>query len=206
LILVVLVLSVTLLAGVAFWVAAGLDMDDAPVAGDESGTEQPLGGAATDPAALRRRAPSPGGEQVVTAKLTLRSKPSGATVFRKDDLSTSLGRTPLKLRLENIGEEVEFVFRLPGYRDGEARVRVVDNTLVGVDLEELPRPIRPPEHTKVRKEPQKRSGRRVRSGPRNKRTGRSTKPEPAVQPPPKTRPPKPKKINPEDTVDPFAGQ
>ena len=196
LILVLLVSSVMVLAGVAFWVAAGLDVDDVPAVSSE------------DPTLAQKTLPDPDPTRskqgmVTTAKLTLRSNPSGAEVFRKDDPSTPLGKTPLELRLENIGEEVAFLFRLPGYREGEARVHVVDNTLIGVDLEELPRPSGPtPETVRLnRNKPRPpHAGRKVRKTPRVRHPPPRTEPLPE-RPKPKTK--RPKKINPEDIVDPF---
>jgi len=186
--LVLLVVGVAVLAGVAFWVAAGLSVDD--VASNVGGGETTPPPRPTSPEVPAK------GQRVVTAKLMLRSNPSGADVFRSDDLGTSLGKTPLELRLENIGENMGFVFRLPGYQDGEAKVRVVDNTLVGVDLEELPM---------VKTAPLNDTGGRKTWTPRHK-TGR-TRPQPATKAPTPGKDPSrkpPKKINPEDTVDPFA--
>jgi len=182
------VLGVGVLAGVAFFVAADLRVDDV--------TAGPVGGQVPSRKATDADEPSTVG-RVVTAKLTLRSNPGGAEVFRSDDLNNSLGKTPLELRLENIGEEVRFVFRLPGYRDTDAKVHVVDNTLIGVDLEELPRGTTPVTNPLPRPH-------RPRVRPASKGKGKrplthdDTDP---VKPAPKK--PAPKRINPEDTVDPF---
>jgi serine/threonine-protein kinase len=201
LILVVVVLSVAVMAGAAFWIAAGGLSVEAP---PDNGT--------FDPSTATRATASPmepSGEPgaVVTAKLTLRSNPSGASVFRRDDPTASLGQTPLVVNLENIGEEVEFLFRLEGYKDGETRVTVANNTIINVDLEEIDTPPTPTppaqvKRTTVKHRPPVRRRSRTKTKVRPKAKIRiKTKTQPPVPPAPRVK--KKHKINPGDVVDPF---
>jgi hypothetical protein len=183
-------LAVVGLAVLAFWIASGLsieevtkDVDPGKGAGAQSGD---------DPVATHR---------VVTAKLTLLTEPKGAEVFRKGT-AASLGKTPLDLRLADIGKEVEFVFRLPGYQDASEKVLVADNTVVSIALERrdaTPVVVQP---TPVGKQP-KPIVIRTKKTVRGKKTPTKVDtPDPGeTQPTPKTK--KPTKINPEDVVDPF---
>jgi eukaryotic-like serine/threonine-protein kinase len=189
-------LLIAALAAGAFWVASGgFGVDDDNVAVEPGGDDPGAGAGA-------------GTAQVVTAKLTLRSRPGGAKVYRKDDQSIALGRTPLELRLANLGERVDFVFKLKGHKDGEASVVVEDNTVIGVDLEQQ----RGSSATaSASKDPTKRHTspgvRRARHRPRGRTKRRTTAaPKPATKPATTTKPARktPKKINPSDVVDPFA--
>jgi hypothetical protein len=143
--------------------------------------------------------------RVVTAKLTLLTEPKGAEVFRKG-LPAALGRTPLDLRLTDIGKEVEFVFRLAGYQDASEKVLVADNTVVSIALERRDSTLVVVQPTHLTKQP----GRAVVV--RTKKTVRGKKPpaKVATPDPGETKPPlpqpktkKPTKIDPEDVVDPF---
>jgi hypothetical protein len=145
-----------------------------------------------------------GSSNVETAKVKLLTEPRGAEVFRRGDAQGSLGKTPLELRLSNIGEEVEFVFRLAGYQDAAEKIIVADNTVVSVALERR-------EGAAIKVTP-------IGPRPRTRRpTTRPTnnddslfdsygKKSTTVDPPPtvKTKTKGPTKINPDDVRDPFA--
>jgi len=143
--------------------------------------------------------------QATSATLTLFSIPSHAAVFRKDRSDVVLGRTPLDLELNNLGEEVELVFRLAGYESSTRTVMVAQQTVV-VTLVPLPRPATQPtiaprlaQQPAVR--PARRRARRQRTtaGPRVKPIGHRLD-GPRVKSDAGGRP---TEVNPDDLVEPF---
>jgi serine/threonine-protein kinase len=188
-----IVVGVTALAAAAFWLASGLSVED--VAREPS----PGGSSATSGATPESEPVSP--SKVVTARLTLVTDPKGAEVFRKGE-TASLGRTPLDLRLPNVGEDVEFLFRLEGYEEAVERVTVADNALFSVPLIPKKRPgaaVSPAPADKPAAQKQRRP--KGRGGSVSKGVIRSAD-HPSE---PRTKIKKrPAPINPEEVVDPFA--
>jgi serine/threonine-protein kinase len=193
-----IVAAVVGLAVAAFWLASGLSLDDvAPGTRDPAPKpvrKDPQPGASSEPLGVANR--------VQTAKLRLETDPKGADVYRRDDPRTSLGKTPLDLHLDNVGKEVEFLFRLAGYEDAVERVTVTDNAVYSVPLERQRSlsssgggAVRPPAKVRVKTKVQVRTKVEVVEP-------KSKKDEPTPAPKAKTK--KPTKINPEDVVDPFA--
>ena len=167
--------------------------------------------------------PQPPGPRVETVKkaaavsitLRLHTQPKGAEVFRKDRPGRSLGKTPLNLVLGNIGEEIDFIFRLKGYVDHVETVKVADNTMVSVPLERRGREVKPPPRpepvvrlkTAPPKKPHPIRARPVtKVKPRPVAKKKVKKPAPAKKRPTKTSPVKTKKnkIGGKEQLDPFA--
>jgi serine/threonine protein kinase len=73
-----------------------------------------------------------------TAKLTIRSTPSKASVYGPD--GTLLGKTDFELDWAISDQPVTFEVRLPGYRKKRKELTVTGNTVVVLELERLPRP------------------------------------------------------------------
>ena len=178
--------AVVLLAVGAFWLASGLSIDEVtkptrdpymPAAGSGSAREKPVPG--TEPLPPTK---------VVTAKIHLDTDPQGAEVFRKGD-PKSLGRTPLDLRLSGIGDDVEVIYRLPGYLDAVEKV-------VGTDDAIYSRPLEKRKATAGKKVGKVHPGKKGGKG-----KGEAAGDEPKPEPKPKGK--KPGKVNPEDQVDPF---
>jgi eukaryotic-like serine/threonine-protein kinase len=186
-------ICITAAAAAAFWVAAGLSISDLTEGNKES---PPV--AAPDPRVPTRAISSPPKPQkpliqktvpavASSAKVTLRTDPAGATVYRSGS-TKPLGKTPLDVQMSGNGQRVTFSFRLAGYRPTEETITISGNTLIRLPLERL------------------RDKRRKTTA--SKTT--STKPTPGKEPagtpttekdPAAKKPPT--KIRPEDTLDPF---
>ncbi|MBA3451863.1 MAG: protein kinase [Deltaproteobacteria bacterium] len=74
---------------------------------------------------------------IALAKLTLDSKPSGATVY--DPNGIALGKTPLKLEWPTGTAPVTFTLKLRGYRDRAHEMTVTSNTMTQIQLDKIPR-------------------------------------------------------------------
>jgi len=210
-------LGVAILALLVFWLASGLSLDDVTPPGDPPKVRAaggPRGGAASK-AGAPAAAPT---ERQVEIKLTLLSQPAGAAVTRKDQPDNALGKTPLTLDFERVGEEVEFVFTLGGHTTTTQKITVTETTVVSVALRrKASRPVRAkPEPARADPEPvapkpaalPKPKPQEPKPAPRVE-----PKPPPAEKRKPKRRPkPKPKakpkkkpvKVDPMEQIDPFA--
>jgi serine/threonine-protein kinase len=186
----------------AFWLASGLTIDEVtqprpdPVVASPKVRRSP---AVSTPLAT-------GAGKLQTARLRLETDPKGADVYRRDDMKVVLGKTPLDLNVDNVGKEVEFVFRLAGYEDAVERVTVTDNAVYSIPLERkhTPRTIGGSSPAKGASKGKPAKGKTSPSGKGGTKVEVVVPPEPAPQPKPKAK--KPTKINPEDVVDPFADQ
>lgn len=184
---------ITLAAAAAFWVAAGLSISD--LTKDTKRTNRakrkppesklvprtPMRAIATKPNPatpsnmIGRPALAP------NAKVTLRTDPAGATVYRTGS-TDPLGTTPLDVQMSAAGQRVTFSFRLAGYRSVEETITISGNTLIRVPLE------------------------RVRARDKRRKAGSKVTPDKIEKPQSEQAPPvkvPPRKIRPEDTLDPF---
>jgi serine/threonine-protein kinase len=212
------VVAIVVLAGGAFWFAAGLEIGD--LLGGESAQPESPAPAATAPApdALQASAASvpAGGTAAVrsrTARLQLYTQPAGATVHREDD-TRSLGTTPLMLDIPLDEEQthVDLRFRLPGHRETRERVRVVDGAVVSVVLQPIAA-LQPPRSPGAKTRPRSTRAAKPRRRAHDERRGkRTTKATPKEEKPPAevlaepgtpSKPPKAKRIAPNETVNPF---
>ena len=185
--------AVAILAVVAFWLASGLSIDDVrsdisdPKAAPAPVTPQPQPKASTSPLAA-----SQGEDPPVQALVKLRTQPEGAVVFRLDKPNKPLGKTPLDLYLSEVGQDLEFKFKLPGHVSATESVSIADNTIVSVALERLPQPHTPRET--VSPKPRPRTTPLPEPGPVSKPLKTITPPK-EPRKPPKTQPPKPPKTS-----------
>jgi serine/threonine-protein kinase len=166
----------------------------------EAGLSQAEHNGATQPIVSSPSGSKPG-EPKAIAKIMLDSRPAGAEVYREGE-PQSLGRTPLILRLTNIGESVRFRFELLGYHPRTETVIVAHNNLVDVPLitntGDAPRGRRAQRHRR----PRSKDGplaRPIVAGTKDGASG--TSPAPTVKEKPKARPEQ--KIGPGEVVDPF---
>lgn len=198
--------SIISLAFVLFWLAASWNVEEIspiPVVNlPLHSSEQDIQPTNASSLALKTEHLHPNHQNSVQlAKLTLITEPPGAEVFHKTNQEEVwAGKTPLTVQLSNIGEVVSFIFRLKDYEEAIEKVKVMDNTVVRIDLLRHEVPFDKPQvgvpnqnqnyRNKINRPPRFKTHvpSKVKDTPRKSTKGKLP----------------PSHIKPDDTVDPFA--